>query len=78
MECVAIVDYHHHKFQYVDQHEHAIIVVGLELECTLSQCLMDPMVMGNQRPEKSEELRLLYYLRIYGDTPPTIHCVQNN
>jgi hypothetical protein len=28
---------------------------------------MDPMVMGNQRTEKSEELRLLYYLRIYGN-----------
>ena len=26
--------------------------------------------MGNRRMEKSEELRLLYYLRIYGDTPP--------
>ncbi len=23
--------------------------------------------MGNQRTEKSEELKLLYYLRIYGD-----------
>jgi hypothetical protein len=23
--------------------------------------------MGNQRTEKSEELRLIYYLRIYGD-----------
>ena len=33
-----------------------------------SQCPMDPMVMGKQRTEKSEELRLLYYLRIYGNT----------
>ena len=32
-----------------------------------SQCPMDPMVMGSQRTEKSEELRLLYYLRIYGN-----------
>jgi hypothetical protein len=31
MESSAIVDYHHHKFIYVDQHKHAIIVVGLEL-----------------------------------------------
>ncbi len=39
-------------------------------ECASSQCPMDPMVMENQRTEKSEELRLLYYLRIYGNTPP--------
>jgi hypothetical protein len=37
---------------------------------------MDPMVMGNQRTEKSEELKLLYYLCIYGDIPPrTSNCV---
>ncbi len=33
-----------------------------------SQCPMDPMVMGCQRMEKSKELRLLYYLRIYGNS----------
>ncbi len=30
MESGAIVDYHCHKFQYVDQHEHAIVVAGFE------------------------------------------------
>ncbi len=30
MESGAIVNYHHHKFKYVDQHEHAIVVGGLE------------------------------------------------
>jgi hypothetical protein len=27
----AIINYHHHKFKNVDQHKHAIIVVGLKL-----------------------------------------------
>ncbi len=31
MENGAIVDYHHHKFKYIDQHKHPIVVVGLEL-----------------------------------------------
>ncbi len=31
MESGAIVNYHHHKFKYVDQHEQAVVVVGLEL-----------------------------------------------
>jgi hypothetical protein len=35
MESCAIVDYHHHKFKYVDRHEHAIVIVGLGSECTL-------------------------------------------
>ncbi len=30
MESGAIVDYHHHKFKYVDQHKNAVVVVGLE------------------------------------------------
>jgi hypothetical protein len=34
MESGTIVDNHSHKFQYVDQHEHAVVVVGLESECT--------------------------------------------
>jgi hypothetical protein len=36
MESGTIVDYHRHKFQYVDRYKHAIIVVGLESECTLN------------------------------------------
>ncbi len=31
MESGAIINYHHYKFKKVDQHEHAIVVVGLEL-----------------------------------------------
>ncbi len=34
MECGTIVDYHHHKFQYINQHEHAVVVAGFELGCT--------------------------------------------
>jgi hypothetical protein len=30
MESGAIVNYHRHKFKYVDCHEHAVIVVDLE------------------------------------------------
>jgi hypothetical protein len=30
MESGAIVNYHHHEFKYIDQNEHAIVVVGLE------------------------------------------------
>jgi hypothetical protein len=30
MESGAIINYHHHKFKNVDQHEHAVVVVGLE------------------------------------------------
>jgi hypothetical protein len=30
MESSAIVDYHHHEFEYVDQHKHAVIVVAPE------------------------------------------------
>ncbi len=44
-----------------------IFLFGLYQVIT-SQCPVDPMVMGNRRMEKSEELRLLYYLRIYGDS----------
>jgi hypothetical protein len=36
MESSAIVDYHRHEFQYVDQHEHAIVIAGFESECTLN------------------------------------------
>jgi hypothetical protein len=36
MESGAIVDYHHHKFKNVDQYKHAVVVVGLELECMLN------------------------------------------
>jgi hypothetical protein len=41
MESGAIVDYHHHKFEYVDQHEHAIIVVASELECMLNHFIRE-------------------------------------
>jgi hypothetical protein len=30
MESGAIVDYHYHKLEYVDQHKHAIVVVYAE------------------------------------------------
>jgi hypothetical protein len=30
MESGAIINYHHYKFKNVDQHEHAVVVVGLE------------------------------------------------
>jgi hypothetical protein len=36
MESSAVVDYHCHKLEYVDQYEHAVIVVAPELECTLN------------------------------------------
>ncbi len=36
MKSNAIVDYHHHKFQYVDQHKHAVVSAGFESECTLN------------------------------------------
>jgi hypothetical protein len=36
MESCAIVDYHHQKFKYANQHKDAVIVVAPELECTLN------------------------------------------
>jgi hypothetical protein len=36
MESGTIVDYHHPKFQYVDQHKHVVVVAGFESECTLN------------------------------------------
>jgi hypothetical protein len=30
MESGAIVNYHHHKFKYLNQHKHDIVVVGLK------------------------------------------------
>jgi hypothetical protein len=30
MESGTIINYHHYKFKNVDQHEHAMVVVGLE------------------------------------------------
>jgi hypothetical protein len=44
MESGTIVDYHHHKFQYVDQHKHAIVVAGFELECTLNHFVRETKV----------------------------------
>jgi hypothetical protein len=31
MESGSIINYHHYKFKNVDQHKHAVVVVGLEL-----------------------------------------------
>jgi hypothetical protein len=44
MEGGAIVDYHRHKFKYVDQHEHAVIVVAPESECTLNHFIRETNV----------------------------------
>jgi hypothetical protein len=44
MESGAIVDYHHHKFQYVDQHEHLVIIAGFELECMLNHFVRETNV----------------------------------
>jgi hypothetical protein len=44
MESGAIVDYHHHEFQYVDRHNHAIVVAGFELECTLNHFIQEKNV----------------------------------
>jgi hypothetical protein len=44
MESGAIVDYYHHKFQYVDQYKHSAVVVGLELECTLNHFVRETNV----------------------------------
>jgi hypothetical protein len=41
MESGAIVGYHHHKFEYVDQHEHAVIVVAPESEFTLNHFIRE-------------------------------------
>jgi hypothetical protein len=30
MESGSIIKYHHYKFRSVDQHRHAVVVVGLE------------------------------------------------
>jgi hypothetical protein len=44
MESGAIVDYHRHEFQYVDQHKHAVIVADFELECTLNNFVRETNV----------------------------------
>ncbi len=44
MESGAIVDYHRQKFQYVDWHEHAIVVAGFESECTLNHFVRETNV----------------------------------
>jgi hypothetical protein len=49
MESGAIVDYHHHKFKYVDQHKHAAVVAGFESECTLNHFVRETNV-----PPKSQ------------------------
>ncbi len=44
MESGAIVDYHCHKFEYFDQHKHAIIVVAPESECMLNHFIRETNV----------------------------------
>jgi hypothetical protein len=44
MESGAIVDYHHHKLDYVDQYKHAVLVVAPELECTLNHFIRETNV----------------------------------
>ncbi len=44
MESSAIVDYHHHKLEYVDQYKHAVIVVAPESECTLNHFIQETNV----------------------------------
>jgi hypothetical protein len=44
MESGAIVDYHCHKLEYVDQHEHAIIVIAPDLECMLNHLIRETNV----------------------------------
>jgi hypothetical protein len=51
IESGAIVDYHHHKFKYVDQHEHVVIVVAPELECTLNHFIRET----NEPPESQSD-----------------------
>jgi hypothetical protein len=54
MESSAIVNYLCHKFKYIDQHEHAVVVVGLELECTLNHFIWETNVSPeSQGDEKS-------------------------
>jgi hypothetical protein len=31
MESGTIINYHHYKFKNIDQHKHAVVIVGLEL-----------------------------------------------
>jgi hypothetical protein len=44
MESGAIIDYHSHKFKNIDQHKHAVVVVGLESECTLNHFIWETNV----------------------------------
>ncbi len=44
MESGTIVDYHHHKFQYGDQHKHDVVIAGLESECTLNHIVWETNV----------------------------------
>jgi hypothetical protein len=44
MESGAIVDYHHHELEDVDQYEHAVIVVAPESEYTLNHFIQETNV----------------------------------
>ncbi len=41
MESSTIVDYHHHTLKYVDQYEHAVMVVAPESECMLNHFIWE-------------------------------------
>jgi hypothetical protein len=43
----AIVNYHRHKFENIDQHEHAVIVVAPELLCNLTNFIWEIKVVEN-------------------------------
>jgi hypothetical protein len=61
MESGAIVDYHHHKFECIDQHEHAVIAVAPELGACWTtssgkwMCHQNPKVIKNP-PAPSNKL----------------------
>jgi hypothetical protein len=59
MESGTIVDYHHHKLKYVDQHEHAVIVVAPELECTLNHFIREMNVPPESQSDKKSSSTFL-------------------
>jgi hypothetical protein len=52
MERGAIVDYNHHKFQYVDRHEHAVVIAGFESGCTLNHFVRETNVPPESQGSK--------------------------
>jgi hypothetical protein len=51
MESGAIVDYHHYKLEYVDQHEHAIIIVAPESEFILNHLIRETNVLSESQSD---------------------------